>query len=40
MLSVPVVTWLRCALWLVFGLMIYLAYSRDPSTLAAQPVRP
>ena len=40
MLSLPVVTWLRFGVWLALGLIVYFAYSRSHSQLAATPARP
>ena len=36
-LNLAVFTWAAFVVWLVFGLMIYFAYSRSHSTLASQP---
>jgi APA family basic amino acid/polyamine antiporter len=39
MFSLPPENWYRLAGWLVLGLIIYFAYSRKHSTLAAQTAK-
>jgi APA family basic amino acid/polyamine antiporter len=39
MLNLDVLTWIRFAVWLVAGLLIYFFCGRNHSRLAAQPAR-
>jgi APA family basic amino acid/polyamine antiporter len=39
MLNLDVLTWIRFAVWLVAGLLIYFFYGRKHSRLATQPAR-